>query len=96
MTGNQGNRITSTERFQNNNISSANPKKAMVTPRQGQLKAFKGNAPQISTGSDMLQALQQQDAGVTGPQAHSTSNQQNIFQKNLTHQINTQRANHNP
>ena len=43
----------------------------------------------------MLQALQQQDA-VTGPQPHSTSNQQNTFQKNLSHQINTQRANHNP
>lgn len=36
------NRITSTERHQKNNISSANPKKAMVTPRQkDQFKAYK-------------------------------------------------------
>lgn len=35
-------RITSTERHQKNNISSANPKKAMVTPRQkDQFKAYK-------------------------------------------------------
>ena len=48
IVGNAANRITSTERFQNNNVSSSNPKKAIVTPRQNQLKSFKNsNEPDV-------------------------------------------------
>ena len=74
MNQNQGARITSTERNQNNNVSSQNPKKAIVTPRHNQnVKSFKGNnGPEIVT------------------------NDPSIYQKNLSHQINTQRNNYNP
>ena len=59
MAGNAANRITSTERFQNNNVSSANPNKAIVTPRQNQLKSFKGgNDPHLTSGPDMMAAIQ--------------------------------------
>ena len=58
MGGNAANRITSTERFQNNNVSSANPNKAIVTPRQNQLKSFKsGNDPHLAQ-PDMMAAIQ--------------------------------------
>lgn len=59
MGGNAANRITSTERFQNNNVSSSNPKKAIVTPRQNQLKSFKnGNDAHLASGPEMMAAIQ--------------------------------------
>lgn len=59
MGGNAANRITSTERFQNNNVSSANPKKAIVTPRQNQLNSFKnkGGDAVLASGPDMMAAI---------------------------------------
>jgi hypothetical protein len=55
--GNAANRITSTERFQNNNVSSANPKKAIVTPRQNNLK-FKASNDPMTSGPEMIAAIQ--------------------------------------
>lgn len=76
--GSGANRITSTERFQNNNVSSANPNKAIVTPRQNQLKSFKsGNDPHLTSGPDMMAAIQQNQPGEPT----------NIFQKSMNHQI---------
>jgi len=65
-----GARITSTERHQKNNISSANPKKAIVTPRnrEFQQKQFGGgHGPTINT--DMMNQL-------------AADHQQNVFAKN--------------